>query len=108
MNQEWHKEVLHNISEDLELEMDESIKEDDLLLAIAARVAILIDQDAGLLFSYLYRLDISERSLNKVIKDPSDDPIAYRIAELILNRQKARIITKKKYGTGPSLEGWDW
>lgn len=109
MNSEMLNEVLTNISKDLEIEVNKTeISEEELLLAIAARVADLIDRDAGLLFSYLYRLDISEENLNKVFHTPSDDPIAYRIAKLILNRQKARIDSKKKYKSDLKLDGWEW
>lgn len=119
MNIEWISEALSNLSDDLEIVInpshqieegakDQSISEEDLLLAIATRVASLMDRDPGLLFSYMYRLDISEANLNMVIKTPSKDPIAYRIAELILNRQKARILSKKKYSQENPLEGWEW
>ena len=96
------------IQRELELDPSEStISEEELLLAIAARVAHLMDRDNGLLFSYLYRLDISEDQLNNVFNTHSDDSIAYLIAVLILKRQKERLMTKKKYDQGPPLEGWE-
>ena len=67
-----------------------------------------MDRDAGLLFSYLYRLDVSEKSLKKVIDTAGDKPIAYRIAELILSRQKTRIEFKKKYKSEFGSDDWEW
>ena len=103
------EEVKKRLYSELDIETkDSSISEEDLLLAISIRVAHLLDRDSGLLFSYLYRLDISESSLDRVINTPSLDPIAYRIAKLILDRQKKRIMTKKEYNQGPPLQGWEW
>lgn len=105
--------ILMKIREEVDAELEighesDEISEEDLLLAIAARVAHLMDTDTGLLFSYLYRLDIKEAYLDDVIHTPSDDPIAYRIAELILARQKDRLKTKEKYNQGPPIQGWEW
>jgi hypothetical protein len=109
MNSDWLNDVLSNISSDLSLELNKSeISEQDLLDAIASRVADLMDRDAGLLFSYLYRLDISEESLKEVINTAGDKPIAYRIAELILSRQKTRIEFKKKYKSEFDSDDWEW
>jgi len=102
-------EVKKRLNAELEIESkDFAISEEDLLMAISSRVAHLIDRDSGLLFSYLYRLDISESQLDNVINTPSPEAISDRIAQLILERQKERIMTKKKYNQGPPLEGWEW
>lgn len=84
------------------------ITEDDLLTAISARVEQLLEGDPGLLFSYLYRLDIDEGSLNEIISQSSADSVATRVAKLVLQRQKSRINTKKNLDQGPPIEGWEW
>lgn len=84
------------------------ISETELLEAISARVTQLMDSDPGLLFSYLYRLDVDESQLDQIITQPSSEPIAGRIATLILERQKARLRTKSDFDQSPPIEGWDW
>lgn len=109
MNSQLLHKALTNLLPDLHFNDDGSeISEEELLLAIAARVADLMDREPGLLFSYLYRLDISEKKLNEAINTPSTDPLAYRIAEFILERQKERIASKEKYKSDLDIDGWEW
>jgi len=89
-------------------EYDEAISETELLEAISARVVQLLDTDTRLLFSYLYRLDIDEAELHSIINRPSSKPASYRIARLILERQKARLQSKKHHDQGDPIEGWEW
>lgn len=109
MNKEGLDLIINNISVELGLESGEDhISESDLLDVIAERVGQLMDTDSGLLFSYLYRLDVSESSLQKLLYDKSEKTIAHKIAYLILERQKKRIETKSQYGPGPQIDGWEW
>ena len=101
--------IINALTEELEIEVGQDpISEEELLEAISFRVGRLMDTDSGLLFSYLYRLDVSEKSLNSVINSKSEDPLPLRIAQLILERQKERIKTKKEIETGDVPEGWEW
>jgi len=103
-----HK-IIDILTEELEIEFSNtSISEEELLEAIGMRVGTLMDTDSGLLFSYLYRLDVTEASLNQVLNSPSKQPLSIRIAELILKRQKARIITKRSVDSGEVPDGWEW
>ena len=104
-----NKIILQKLKEELDLEHDdEDIGEQELLDAIAIRVGNLMDADSQLLFSYLYRLDVSERSLNAILSSTSEQSLPERIAILILERQKSRILSKQKYNSGSVPEGWEW
>ncbi len=72
---------------------------DDLLDVIARRVGELIEEDASLLLSYMYRLDIDEQKLKHAIQHYSGDLRIKALAELILKRQLLRISLRKKYGS---------
>ena len=55
--------------------------------------------DLGLLLSSLYRLDVEEHKIQKALRS-STVPAAEGIATLIIERQKEKIETRKKYSTG--------
>ena len=76
---------------------------------IAERVADLLDRDPELLFSYLYRLDVPESSVDRVIRTGGEE-VAYQLAELILRRQEQRQQTKKKVDVPKDIDtmGLDW
>ncbi|MBK6363564.1 MAG: hypothetical protein IPL63_15530 [Saprospiraceae bacterium] len=97
-----------DIYRELSLPQQESENEEELLKHIMDRVEYFLHHDKGLLLSYMYRLDIDERIIEKAILEQEDDPIAYTLAKLILDRQKKRVETKKKYGQPPPIEGWEY
>ncbi len=84
------------------------ITEDDLYQAIKDRVAYLLEYNPDLLMSYLYRLDVLEKDINKVLAADSMVPPLEGLSTLILKRQKERIETKKKYKSPPVEPGWEY
>ncbi len=100
-----------SISEALEIssEEDKSLDENEMLLQIERRVAELMEREAGLLMSYLYRLDIEESKINFCL-DPKTPLHPYIcLAQLIWERQKQRMKTKLLYSQKGSVEeGWEW
>lgn len=45
----------------------------------------------------LYKVDISEKKLNQALKNSTDTPIPYIIADLIINREVQKATTRYKY-----------
>ena len=86
----------------------ETLSESDLYNAIKDRVAYLLETSPDLLMSSLYRLDVLEVKINAVLAP--DSPVApiEGLARLILERQKERIATKKKYKPDPPISGWEF
>lgn len=86
----------------------ENLSESDLYNAIKARVEYLLETNPELLMSYLYRLDVLEVKINAVLAP--DSPVApiEGLSRLILERQKERIATKKKYKSDPPIPGWEF
>ena len=83
------------------------MKEEELLGAIHERVRELMDQDIGLLFSYLYRLDVSESDVKKTMDPNSQVSASLQLAKLIFDRQMQRVRTKRTI-VQPPIEGWEW
>lgn len=65
------------------------------LEAVKTRVAELLDSDPGLLFSHLYRLDISEASLSSILRTEFPKDIPEAISREILMREKQKAASRK-------------
>ena len=78
---------------------------DQLLEIISGRVTELLGEDPGLLFSYMYRLDIDEQKLKHVVQHYNGQAQITALSELILKRQLLRIELRKKYGNGKDTDG---
>lgn len=86
----------------------ETLSESDLYNAIKSRVEYLLETSPDLLMSYLYRLDVLEVKINAVLAP--DSPVApiEGLSRLILERQKERIATKRKFKSDPPIPGWEF
>ena len=102
-----YEETGSKLQEELEVNIDhlDAITEDQLLDAITDRILELLERNPELLFSYLYRLDVLEHKIQYALNQQTEVPSHRALAKLILERQKLRITTKKKYKQEP-LEGW--
>ncbi len=92
-----------------QLEIDQVEEESDyqnLLAMIEKRVEELLEKDSGLLFSYIYRLDVSEQLVRQVMSDDNLDSVK-SLSKLIIDRQMQRLHTKKTIVQKP-IRGWEW
>lgn len=107
MNNEDQNTLHSTIAEDLDISIsnEESISEEELLDAITARVSTMLDKNPELLFSYMYRLDVLEEKIQFALKHQKNVPADMALAQLILDRQKQRILSKQKYKSDP-IKGW--
>lgn len=87
-------------------EADEGMDESSLLEAIEKRVSELILEDPDLLFSYLYRLDIPQEAIELALYHSDPLKPSEALAHVILERQRARLKTKRSFPQKP-IEGWD-
>ena len=81
------------------------LDEKTLIFAISERVASLLTDSPDLLWSYLYRLDVREDKIQIVLMSGQDVPVA--LATLIVDRQKQRVLTKKKYHNPPEVDPFE-
>lgn len=84
------------------------LSEQDLYVAIRDRVEYFLEHNPELLMSYLYRLDVLEEKINAVLSPTSPVPPLEGLSRLILERQKERIATKKKFKSDPPIPGWEF
>lgn len=85
---------------------DEILDEAVLLDLFTERVAEMMDTDLDLLLSSLYRLDVLEHKIQAALRSVHIPP-ARGIAVLIIERQKERIATKKKYSSPKDEPEWE-
>ena len=78
----------------------ESILDEEALLELfTKRVEEMMRDDLDLLLSSLYRLDVEEHKIQRALHS-SSVPAAKGIASLIIERQKEKLATRKKYSSG--------
>jgi hypothetical protein len=68
------------------------------------RIEELAEKEMEKLLWALYRIDVSEKKLHEVLQQTPPDKFSSTIADLIIERQRQKIETRKKYGG----EGGDW
>lgn len=102
-----HKESFELIKQSFELEEREEINSKDAMIkAIAERVSYWLEYDLEQLFSFLYRMDIEQGKVEQALALGNIVPANIGIAELIFERQVARVETKLKYKQD-EIEGLD-
>ncbi|HKK87954.1 MAG TPA: hypothetical protein VJ917_03830 [Saprospiraceae bacterium] len=102
-------EVFNLIARDFGLERKgaDQISYGELLDLIADRVAQMLTTKPETLFSLLYRLDVSEKKVDAVMKGGQHAlPTNVALAELIIQRQQERLRTKKQYRQD-KIDGWE-
>ena len=100
MENKFDQSTSNLIKKDFELEIgDDPLTEEEMLMALAERVAYLMEYRLEFLMSSLYRLDVLEIHLNKVLAPDAEDPPYIGVAKLIIEREKQRNFTKQKYKT---------
>ncbi len=87
--------------------MSQEQNEEEILQMIEERVAQLLDTEPELLMSYLYRLDVLEKDIKLAMKLNSGSHISGVFAKLIWERQKKRLILRKRFKQGP-IEDWEY
>jgi len=101
-------EEFEEIKSLINTEYTDQLTEDklDFVIVVAERVAELMESNIELFFNHLYRMDVDEHSIHKVLNSPDEDNVYISIAKIIIDRQKKRLETKRKYKQN-TIEGWD-
>ena len=77
----------------------------ELFEQLCERINYLMAFEMESFLSMLYRLDISERKVRRAMDPANAEPPNVALARLIIDRQKARMETKRKYRQEP-LSDW--
>ena len=102
-------EVMKMIEQDL-IVPDTGKVSNECLSALSKRINDLILNDFEKLIFLLYRLDINEATVMKLLKDYPDTDAGRTIAELIIERQLQKIKTRATFRQGdlPIDENEKW
>lgn len=70
----------------------------DFILAVAEKVKYYMENNMELFFNHLYRIDVDEKKVRKVIMNPPENESVYLVlAKLIIEREIKRMQTKKQF-----------
>ncbi len=72
-------------------------KDGELLQQLTESIAKMLEQDQDLLLSSLYRMDVSEEKIRRLLESSGERDIATGLAELVLERQMESMRTREKY-----------
>lgn len=81
--------------------------EQDMIDCLSKAIAYMIEHKLDFLFSLLYRLDISEAKINRVLVPNYPIPANIALAQLVWERQKQRIETKRNTPV-QHTDNWLW
>jgi len=92
-----HDEPIQATAKELEI-MGRTENTDQLREAIIERVRELIHSDFQKLVNILYRMDVSETKLKRMLEENPDSDAGVIITELIIERQAQKIAIRKAQG----------
>lgn len=72
--------------------------EEELFQHLCDRIAWMIEYNMEYLLSLLYRNDVLAHKIHFALSPHEKDPANVALAKLVMERQKERIATRKKYG----------
>ncbi len=70
---------------------------DLLVKKLAFVINDLLDHDMGKLLNILYKIDVNEQRVTKIISEESPENIGHEIALLVVKREKQKVLTREKY-----------
>jgi len=93
---------------ELDAPEEDPLSEVDFLNLLANRIGWMIEHDIELLFSTLYRMDVSEEAVALAMHPNAPELANVGLARLVLERQKQRVETKRSYRQPPIDEDGEW
>ncbi len=88
---------LHNLLS-ADFDLIQTLDEDALLATLAIQIEHLIQTDFSRLLHILYRADVDQERIKEQLNKVRGEDAALVIAQLYLERQKAKIHTRQQYG----------
>lgn len=67
---------------------------EELKAFLVPRISALLDKNPGYLMSILYRIDVDEEKVKRVLNDCPFEDIASQLAELMIDRELQKIKTR--------------
>ena len=105
-----NQQLVQYTNQSLNLALPETLGHDELLAQLTQYVQQLMDSNFNGLVQLLYRLDVSEPQLQKLLIEEPFTDAAQHISHLIVQRQLQKIESRKTWGkqtsTPPDEEAW--
>lgn len=73
---------------------------EDVRRFLVERIAPLLDRNPSLLMSILYRVDVAERDVQRVLQEAPPGAIPFELADLLIARQLQKVRTRRAYDGG--------
>jgi hypothetical protein len=99
--------LIDELNQDLQLDPGKKISLDQVRAILTGRVDDLINTNFSGLVNLLYKIDIDETKLKKLLAENEDAPAI--IAELIIERQLQKINSRTRFSNpGPVADDEKW
>lgn len=90
-------DLIPEINISLGLQLAESLNYDELQTKLAAEINQLINHEFEKLIFYLYRIDVHEDKMRKLLESNNGENAAVLIADLIIERQVQKIKSRQQF-----------
>ena len=95
------------LKKDLQIELAAKISFEKIKEKLIERINYLINNNFEELINLLYKIDVNEAKLKKLLKENSDSDAANIIADLIIKRQLEKIKTREQFKAANKKESSD-
>ena len=92
-----NKELIQLVNEEMAIDLPEQISFNEIREQLSKYINDLIVNDFQKLVSLLYRIDINESRLKKLLQEENHEDAGKVIADLIIQRQLEKIKTRQQF-----------
>jgi len=92
------KELIHIINKQIDTNLTEDISSNELQQKLTIFINDLILNDFQKLISILYKVDVDEKKLKRILKENIGTDAAEIIATLVIERELQKIETRRQFG----------
>jgi len=93
------KELIQIINKQIDTDLTKDISRHELLQKLTVFINDLILNDFQRLVAILYKVDVDENKLKRILKEDAGKDAADIIARLIIEREIQKIETRKQFGS---------
>lgn len=90
-------ELIRLLNNELHVEIEEQKSYNEIHAQLSTYINMLIKNDFDKLIAYLYRIDVNEQKLKKLLQDHPQEDAGNIIASLIIERQQQKIKTRQQF-----------
>ena len=93
------KELVRIINKQVDIDLSEDISKNELQQKLTAFINELIVNDFQRLITILYRIDVDEKKLKRILLENAGTDAAEIITTLVIEREIQKIETRKQFGS---------